>query len=239
MRSALFLAAFLVSCGPSALREAQLQDTPEAYEAYLRQHPVAEQRDFLVERIDELRWLTAKERNDQEGFRAYLDRHPDGRHAEDARRREEESAWRAAREATAEAPLQAFLTAFPDGEHAALARDAIVALAFRDRLAVTRAVLDGRDGRFGVAVTVSNRGARGVTAVEAEVRLLSEVGKELLTAQPWLAGDIDSSELPVALAPGAEATFRWHPDVPPAEVVATVDVRIRALRLAPSASDGG
>ena len=234
----LLLLLATVACGPSQHRQAQLADTPEAYESYLAAEPQAEDREFLLERIDELRWLEAKERRDSEGFRAYLSHHPEGRHATDAQHHEEESAWQEARGAGAVGDFERFIQRFPSGDHVPAAKEAIVARAYIEHLSVTRSALDGRDGRYGVAASVVNRGASPIVAIEVELRLLGEGGGELLAARVWLVGGADAPDLPVAIPAGGETAFRWLPDVPPTEVASTVDVRIRAVRLGRSEEEG-
>jgi hypothetical protein len=112
----------LCSCVELELRRAQVDDSVEAYDAFLAEHPRARQSDEIRSRIDTLRYLRAIDTHSAAAFRDYLAKHPDGRHAARARVAEDELAWREAEAVGTAAAARAYLATHPDGIFARWAR---------------------------------------------------------------------------------------------------------------------
>ncbi len=88
----LLAASFLASCDrrESDWRDAQRQDSPASYQAYLERHPTgahaAEARAWLEARRESEEWARAERLGTPEAWQRYLAGWPEGRHAEEARR---------------------------------------------------------------------------------------------------------------------------------------------------------
>lgn len=85
-------ASLLASCDrrESDWRDAQRQDSPASYRAYLERHPTgahaAEARAWLEARRESEEWARAERLGTPEAWQRYLAGWPEGRHAEEARR---------------------------------------------------------------------------------------------------------------------------------------------------------
>lgn len=224
------VAALLLACEARRYRDAQLVDSPEAYEAFLAEHPDFPDADFVRERIDELRWVDAKDLGTPDAFRDYLRRMPEGRHRADAERAEDLSAFRLALDAGTVGDLQAYLRAYPAGQHRERAAEAMEARAYLGSVTLAGVTLDRRDAGIVTLGVVHSNGDRALAAVELDIRWLDREGTVLLRERAWVLGGSESTD--AAVPPGGQQSFRWVPDVPPEGSPVTADASLRAVRLA-------
>lgn len=227
------LALLLSACEGRAYRQAQLLDTPEAYEAFLDAHPRFEQRDFVDERIDELRWVDAKNEGSSEGFRAYQRWMPAGRHIDEARKREEEAAFGEALAAGTTGDLDAYLARYPQGAFRRDAETAIEARAYLGHISLTGVTLDRREAGIQCIGRVKNSGDRVISAVQADIRWLDTMGQVVLSERVFILGSPDRRREQRLVPAAGEAPFRWVPDVPPADPALTAVASVVSVRLAP------
>jgi hypothetical protein len=141
--------ALLVACSSaeSDWQKAQSQNTPAAYEDFLKQHPsdthVQEAQSRLQKLQDDQAWADAQKTNTADGYQQYLQKEPNGTHADDAHSQiaalERAAAWQTAQSANTPQALQDFLGKYSSGPEADQARAALDKLqGYRVQLATAR-----------------------------------------------------------------------------------------------------
>lgn len=219
----LSLSLLLASCEGSALRDAELADSPEAYEAFLQRYPDSPKAAELRQRVDTLRFLRAKAERTSAAMREYLALHPDGVHSEDARRQEDERSFAEAAAAGTADAWHGYLDSHPDGSRVEEARFAWGQITYIPKLSVgTPAVervnmaedpkgpLDG----WGLVADITNTGDRPLRVVEVAIDYLDRGGAVLQTDKWWaVAPDLGAFPTPPgmrpALLPGQTRKLVW------------------------------
>jgi len=213
----------LTACEGTALRDAEMKDSPEGYEAFLAEYPDSAEAIRLRERIDELRFLRAKSDKTSEAMRTYLTHHPDGAHVDEARKLEDEISYHeAAAENTAEA-FRAYLDSHPDGEFVEQARWQHDQLVYLPQISVgeitTQQINMARDPEgpingWELVVTIQNNGERRLRVVEVGIDYLNAGGASLKTDRWWavapdLSGFPTPPEMKPSLRPGDDRKMTW------------------------------
>lgn len=150
----LFLLISTLGCaGSAAYKRATAADTPDAYRAYLAEHPQDDHADAARLRLAELEFDNASRVHTVVAYKRFLDQFPDAPQADDAKKRLEALRFNAAQEKGTAAAWRDFLAEEPDGAHQAEAksrlRDAEVKeLAAKGDLASLSNQLDPSDPRY-------------------------------------------------------------------------------------------
>ena len=217
------LMLLLTACEGMALRDAELQDSPEAYEAFLQEYPASTQAAELRERIDKLRFLRAKSEKSSEAMRDYMRLHPDGKHVDEARTLEDDLSYKeAAAEHTAEA-YQAYLDSHPDGARVEEARWVSGQLTYLPMVGITELVIEpinmandpkGPLNGYGLSAVITNNGDRSLRVVEMAVDYQGADGKAVKSDKWWavapdLGGFPTPPEMKPTLHPTRTRTFSW------------------------------
>jgi len=188
------LLLLLTACEGSALRNAELADSPEAYEAFLQKYPDSVEAETLRLRVEELRFLRAKREKKSEALRDYLTHHPDGANVEEARKLEDElSYYEASMSATPQA-YQAYLDSHPDGAFVDDARKANDRLLYVPKVGVgeirSEQINMARDPKgplngWQLEADITNNGDRSLRVVEVAIAFLDGSGATLKTEKWW------------------------------------------------------
>ena len=219
----LILTFLLSACEGMALHDAELEGSPEAYEAFLAEHPDSEKAPELRERIDRLRFLRAKADKSSGAMREYTTLHPDGQYIDEARKVEDELSYNeAAAEHTAEA-YQAYLDSHPDGARVEEARFAGDQLTYIPRMLIgplqVEPVNMAKDPKgplngYGVQAELTNGGDRSLRVVEVAVDYLGGSGAAVQSDKWWvvapdLGGFPTPPEMKPTLHPKQSRMFSW------------------------------
>lgn len=94
-------------------KAAQVANSTEAYEAFIKKHPSSPLRRPAADFIDEPHFEEARALDTAEAWEKYLQWHPEGHHAAEAQDRLERSLYYSAVLSDERAPLETFLTRFP------------------------------------------------------------------------------------------------------------------------------
>ena len=84
------IALALAGCESNALHQARMTDTPEVYEAFLQKYPDHEEAEWMRDRMEELRFMKAKDAGTSAALAEYIEVHPEGAHVKAARVLEDE-----------------------------------------------------------------------------------------------------------------------------------------------------
>ena len=219
----LFLMLLLTGCEGMALHDAELEDSPEAYEAFLAQYPASARADELRERIDKLRFLRAKTAKTSAAMREYMTLHPDGAQIDEARRLEDDLSYNeAAALHTAEA-YQAYMDSHPDGARVEEARFAGGQLVYIPQIKIGAIEVEpinmandpkGPLNGYGVKAEILNDGDRTLRVVEMAVDYLSAGGAAVKSDKWWavapdLGGFPTPPEMKPVLEPRGTRIFAW------------------------------
>lgn len=220
------LASFLIlltACEGTALRDAELKDSPDGYEAFLAEYPDSAEALRLRGRIDELRFLRAKSDKSSEAMRTYLTNHPDGVHVDEARRLEDEISYHEAAAVNTADAYRAYLDSHPDGASVEQARWQHDQLVYLPQIAVGELVTqqinmarnpEGPINGWEVVVELTNNGERRLRVVEVGIDYLSASGVTLKTDRWWavapdLSGFPTPPEMKPSLRPGDSRSMTW------------------------------
>ncbi len=219
----LLLALLLPGCEGMALHDAELKDSPEAYEAFLSEYPDSEAATRLRARIDKLRFLRAKSAKTSEGMREYISLHPEGKHIDEARKLEDELSFAEAAVLHTPEAYQAYLDSHPDGIWVEKARWSGEQLTYLPKIAIGPLQVEpinmARDPEgplngYGVRAELVNNGERTLRVVEMAVEYLNGRGEPVKTDRWWavapdLGGFPTPPEMKPPLRPGGTRTFDW------------------------------
>ena len=224
-RRLLVLAALLLltACEGTALRDAELKDSPEAYESFLAEYPDSVEAQRLRDRVDELRFLRAKSDKTSEAMRSYLSLHPDGAHVDEARRLEDEISYHEAAAENVPDAYRVYLDSHPDGAFVEQARWQHDQLVYLPQLTVGEIVTqrinmardpEGELNGWELVVDITNVGERRLRVVEVGIDYLNASGATLKTDRWWaVAPDLSGFPTPPAmkpsLRPGDSRTMTW------------------------------
>jgi hypothetical protein len=242
---ALLTCLFLFGCEGAALHEAETQDTPEAYEAFLQEHPGSAQADRLRDRIEALRFGAAQESGTSEALRGFLAVHPDGKKADEASRLEDDLAFAEAGRTGESAALAAYLDAHPDGAHVDEARataeklDYLPAMEARDvKWERINMAGDPKGELNGWAVTaeIHNGGDRTLDLVECAIDYLDATGTAVQTDTWWaVAKELSGFPVPPSarkpLPKNQSRDFRFSTAEKPAGFADQFAVRVTSIRV--------
>jgi hypothetical protein len=139
--------------GSAAYRKASAADTPDAYRAYLSEHPKDSHADSARLRLSELEFERASQAHSLLAYKRFLDQFPDAPQASDAKKRLEALRFNVAAQKDTAAGWRDFLSEEPDGAHHVEARgrlhDAeLKALAAKGDLSALAQRLDPADPRY-------------------------------------------------------------------------------------------
>ena len=127
----LLLAIGCTNPDTTAWNNAKQQDTPQAYQDYLKEHPkgvyVKRARD-AVEGFDSKAWQAAVTENKEDGYRKYLAEFPTGARNSDARLNLSKLLWDKAKQSGTIESYAAYLKEFPDGVNSFEARSKLESL---------------------------------------------------------------------------------------------------------------
>lgn len=204
LRLTLILAAssFLLLAGcdsqQSALREAQVAGTPEAYEAFLAQYPDSVYAESVRKDIEEIRYGRAKDGNQSALWREYLEHHPEGKYVKTARKMEDEVSFNEANETRTAAAYQAYLDSHPSGEFVRTARGEMDELGYLDKVTIDNYRVEkvnlakdpkGPLNGWGMYADVHNKGDRIIIEAQLELQFTDATGKVLDTRKWWVVAE--------------------------------------------------
>ncbi len=109
-------------------KDAQKEDSVEAYQAFIQKHPQSEYDSVAQQRIEQLQWNTTKNTDTIEAYHAFIQQYPQNEHLSDAKSRIEELLWKQASEKDSEASYISFLDTYPSSQHKSEADARIAAL---------------------------------------------------------------------------------------------------------------
>ena len=199
--SLLVLAASLLMLGcaeQKALSAAQANGSPEAYEAFLEQHPSSVHAPILRQQIEDLRYHAAKDGEGPDAWRAYLDHHPEGKHVKEAKRYEDEASFQQADAARTTEAYQAYLDSHPTGKQVKRARAEMDELAYQDQVSVENLRVErvnlandpkGDMNGWGLYADVTNHGKRILVEVELLLEFTDESGKVIGDRTWWVVAE--------------------------------------------------
>ena len=214
------LAAGILLCGCfteyKAFDEAKAANTPEAYHAFLEQHPDAVNRAAAEERIDGLEWEAAEAENTAEAYQSYLIAHPEGKHATEAELAAPKLAWQDADYSGDLAKVQAFLERYGRSAYSGKAnkRAALLDLAPKHvEVGPTRFAAEEGD-KWTVSADVKNVGAVDVVTAKFRVAWKNGEGRVVRSKEWYLvvepkAGYDAADELTLPLPPEESRTFSF------------------------------
>jgi len=238
------LLALLIGCEGMALHEAELADSPEAYEAFLQEHPSSSEAARLRERIEKLRFLQAKEGKDAASLQKFLALHPDGEHAAEAKAMEDTLAYEEIGKAGTAEQLQAYLDSHPDGEFVEDARGRVKKMQYLPSMSVGEVTQErvnmagdekGELNGWKITADVLNGGDKTLSVVEVGVDYLDSKGGVVQT-DTWWAVTKDLGGFPVppwmlkALPKGQTRQFVFSTAERPAEFADQFAVRVTGVR---------
>lgn len=160
LRSALLISSLVLAlgtatgcAGAAAYRKASAADTPDAYRAFLSEHPRDSHAESARFRLAELEYERATQAHTILAYKRFLDQFPDAAQAGDARKRLEALRFNAADQKDTVAGWRDFLAEEPDGAHHVEAgkrlHDAeLKALAAQGDLSALAERLDPADPRY-------------------------------------------------------------------------------------------
>ncbi len=192
------LLALLAACGPS-FSEVQQQDTIEAYEAWLKDHPDHPQAFTARTRLEELYLERAREEGTLEAFDRYLERFPNGQIKDKVLAEREEFLFRWAEEQNTLEAWKRFLDEYPNArkKRKAEARRRLKVLEVADRLTIGEPRVrkvnlaedpEGPLNGVEVRAPITNGTDRAIAWLDVEVQWLDEGGKVIKTLRwPWVA----------------------------------------------------
>ena len=215
--------ALLAGCEANALHEARMTDTPAAYEAFLQKYPDHEEAEWMRDRMEELRYMKAKDAGTSRALRDYITSHPEGAHTEDARILEDEVAFKEAEGTSTAASYQGYLDAHPDGKFLEKARYEYEEKMYLDKIALENQRVErinlandpeGPKNGWGIFADVKNIGPRNVVEVEIVVHYLDDAGNSVDTDKWWavakgLMGMPTPPYIVPPLPPEAIREFKW------------------------------
>lgn len=219
----LMLMFLLSACEGMALHDAELQDSPEAYEAFLAEFPDSEKAPDLRKRIDKLRFLRAKTDKSSEAMRQYMSTHPEGAFIDEARQLEDELSYNEAAAAHTPEAYQAYLDSHPDGNRVEQARFAGEQLSYIPLIEIgplqVEPVNMARDPEgplngWGVQAELLNNGERTLRVVEMAVDYLGASGQAVQSDKWWavapdLGGFPTPPDMKPAMEPRGKRMFVW------------------------------
>lgn len=226
----LCLAFVVCSCEGAALLDAEQKNTPEAYEAFLAEHPDWPDAAELQVRVEELRYKRAKESRNPEMLREYMAKHPDGKHAVEVRRVEDELSWSAANGTKSGDAYRSYIELHPEGAWIEEARAAYEPFEYIPKLTLgepsIRRVNMAEDptgplNGWGLDAPVTNTGDRKLKMVKMGIDYLGASGDVVKSDTWWLVAQ-DLGFLPVLpdmvpiMQPAETRTFRWSTAETPA-----------------------
>lgn len=195
----LIASLFMLGCAEQkALSAAQTNGSPEAYEAFLEQHPNSVHAQILRQQIEDLRYHAAKDGAGPEAWRAYLAHHPEGKHIKEATRYEDEASFEQADAARTKEGYQAYLDSHPTGKKVRRARAEMDELDYQDQVSVENLRVEavnlandpkGDMNGWGLYADVTNNGQRILTEVELLLEFTDDAGKVLGTRTWWVVAE--------------------------------------------------
>jgi hypothetical protein len=120
------------ACGPSIAEQFQMakdKNTAEAYLAFVKENPEAEETDEATAAADDLAFAAAKEAGTLGSFEAYMQDWSEGKHIPKALEGLDDIVWAQAQEAK---NLQIYLDDYPEGKHVEAAKVAMAQAAFEE-----------------------------------------------------------------------------------------------------------
>ncbi len=234
----------LPGCEANALHEARMTDSPEAYEAFLQKYPDHEEAEWMRDRMEELRFVKAKEMGTSAALKEYIDSHPEGAQVEDARKLEDETSFKEAEaEATAQS-YQYYLDAHPEGKFLEQARYEHEEKVYLDKIGLENVRVEkvnlandpeGPLNGWGVFADVKNNGPRNVVEVELLIHYLNKKGESIDTDKWWaVAKGLLGMPTPPYIVPplpeGEVRAFRWTTGDTKEHWAETVRLEITNLR---------
>ena len=213
----------VTGCEGMALHDAELVDSPEAYEAFLAEYPSSANAPDLRVRIDRLRFLRAKAAKSSAAMREYTTLHPDGAHVDEARRLEDELSFNEAAAAHTAEAYQAYTDSHPDGARVEEARFAGGQLTYIPYIKIGAIEVEpvnmandpkGPLNGYGVKAELLNDGDQTLRVVEMAVDYLSASGRTVKSDKWWaVAPDLGGFPTPPAMKPALEPrgtrVFAW------------------------------
>lgn len=167
-------------------KAAQVANSTEAYEAFIKKHPSSPLRRPAAEFIDEPHFEEARELDTAEAWEKYLQWHPEGHHAPEAQDRLERSLYFTAVQSGERVPLEAFLKRFPTShfrqvierrlEQWALFSTVEVVVKGVEPTRVTEGVQGARKG-WQFMATLVNGSAESLKRVEVKLLILDGKGR--------------------------------------------------------------
>lgn len=213
----------LVGCEANALHQARMTDTPEVYEAFLQKYPDHEEAEWMRDRMEELRFLKAKDAGTSAALAEYIVVHPEGAHVKAARVLEDEIAFKEAETAGTPKSYQAYLDSHPEGKFLEQARYEYEERVYLDKILLENVRVepvnlandpDGPMNGWGVFADVRNAGIRNVVEVELLIHYLNAKGESIDTDRWWavakgLLGMPTPPYIVPPLPPEEIRVFRW------------------------------
>jgi hypothetical protein len=220
---ALLLVSLLFGCEGMALHDAELADSPEAYESFLKQYPDSVKADEIRHRIEGLRFLRAKADQSSEAMRGYLALHPDGEHAEEARRLEDELSYNEAAAVHEPAAYAGYLDTHTDGAWVEQARFAHGQLTYIPKILIGEIKVEpvnmandpkGPLNGYGVQAELTNKGDQSLRVVEVMVDYLGASGQAVQSDKWWvvapdLGGFPTPPEMKPTMYPDGTRSLQW------------------------------
>ena len=241
---ALLLALGLLSaCEGNDLHNAEMRNTPEAYEEFLIKYPESDKADELSSRIDELRFLRAKREKTAAAFLDYLDKHPTSANAEEATRAADELGFKEAEETNTNDAYLGYLKGFPGGAFRDKAEQAAAQIRYVVELSVEDIALqeinlardpEGPLNGWELTARVRNNGEEKLRVVEVAIDLLAANGTTLKTDSYWaVAPDLGGFPTPEwmkpSLAPQSSRDMIWTTGDIPEGWANQVAVRVKRV----------
>jgi outer membrane protein assembly factor BamD (BamD/ComL family) len=111
-----FFVFFSCSAEKKDWKNAESENTIEAYEAYLKTYPQGKFADKANAGIEELTWQSTLEDNSINSYEAYLKQYPQGKYTDKAKAKIEEMYFKAAESENTVSAYEKFLNKYPQGE---------------------------------------------------------------------------------------------------------------------------
>ena len=233
-------------CEANALHEARMMDNEQAYEAFLQKYPEHQEAEWMRARMEELRFMKAKETGTSEALREYIISHPEGDHVETARTLEDELAFKEAEAKATIESYQGYLDAHPDGKFVKVARYEFGEKQYLPKVGIENlrvekinlaADPEGPLNGWGVFADFKNNGERTLIEIEVLIHYLDDKGTSLDTDRWWavapgLLGMPTPPYIVPPLPPEEVRGLRWTTGDVPEGWAQTARIDITNLRFA-------
>ena len=220
----------ITGCESLELHNAEVENTPDAYMAFLEKFPNGANAEDVRSRIEKLRFDAAMEAKTSASLREYLAQHPGGAGAEAARAAEDAYSFEEAQAAGSLEAFQGYLDGHPEGRHTQEAKLGLDRVSYRDKVLIEGTVVErinlARDAEgplngWEVRAVVHNRGNRTLSIVELRIDVLDAGGATIGEPHLWwavapnLGGYPTPEAMKIPLRPEASRSFQWTTgDVP-------------------------